>query len=280
MKDKIKIIFLTLFTISVLGACKEAVLQPSEQQPQQYSLPQGNYPFDQRIVDFHKKYGTYILYKFTEKDFRWNFTTPLSYSGIPADPDRVEKALNFLDKELFGYYNEELLKQLLPFKFMLSKEIRWLNVTPGDPDPGPIDAVCSESHVAFGHVDPRWESFSEQKIRAVKGSLHGTFWQSAIERKKIEKAPNFMKGIDYSNVGSWNYRGLGIFDSKSNRAHLDLGDYIARITSHTLAELEALYFNPEFDPTGIYREKYEALIAFYKQNYKIDLQAIGDAKLH
>ena len=280
MKDKIRIIFLSLFAISVLGACKETVLQPSENQSSQYSLPQGNHPFDQRIVDFHKKYGTYILYKFTEEDFRWNFTLRLAYSGIPADPDRVEKALNFLDKELFGYYDEELLKQLLPFKFMLSKEIRWLDLATGYPDPGPTDAVCSESHVAFGHVGPRWDSFTEQKIRAVKGNLHGTLWRSAMERKKIEKAPNFIKGIDYSNVASWNYRDFGIFNSTSNSATQDFGDYIARITSHTLAELETLYFNPEFDPTGIYRAKYEALIAFYKANYNIDLQTIGNAKLH
>ncbi|MNI20405.1 hypothetical protein D3C73_738860 [compost metagenome] len=162
---------------------------------------------------------------------------------------------------------------------MLCKKIIPLEPSSEVPLEGLADAVWSQSHIAFGHVDKRWDGFSEQQKKQVKGAIHGAFWAAACAGNKIEMAPDFIAGIPYSYVQDNNYKSYGVF-AVPTTPYKDLYEYISRITSHTKAELDEKFFNTQFDPTGVYQRKYNDLISFYKINYKIDLQAIGDAKLH
>lgn len=275
-------ILMIVVSIGLLAGCKKESLQVFDPQPQ-YQLPQGNHPYDQRIIDFYNKYGTYILYRFNDVDFRWNYSRKLFFVAQPADPAYVEKTLNFLDKELFGYYKPEQLKAWMPYKILLCKEIHALD--PSDytkemPLPEFVDAEWALSHIAFGHADARWDKYTVAEKKTARGNLHAVFLASAVARKKIEITVDFSKGVNYIAVNSSNYKALGIFDPYHQSLQEDIRDYVSRIAGHTKAELETLYFNPEFDPTGIYREKYEALISFFKANYNIDLQALGEEGLH
>jgi len=278
MQNKIRLLFVSLAVVLMLGSCKKEVQEADNPQPM-YTLPQGNHAFDQAIVDFHQKYGIYILYKFNNVDFRWNFNQNIPFEGTPGDPERVSGSLTFLKDELFGYYTEDLFRKMIPFKIMLCNKIIPLEPSSGEPLEGLVDATWSQSHIAFGHTDKRWDGFSEQQKKQAKGAIHGAFWAAAYAGNRIEIAPDFIQGIPYSYVRADNYKMYGVFAFPAT-ASSDLFDYVSRITSHTKAELESLYFNPQFDPTGVYRRKYNDLITFYKANHKIDLQAIGDAKLH
>ncbi|WP_127128054.1 hypothetical protein [Pseudoflavitalea rhizosphaerae] len=74
------IIAFALLTVAA-GCNKEADLTPGEPY-MPFEFPQGNNPYDQRIIDFQKTNGTYILYKFSLLDFRYNIT---SYSACIAE---------------------------------------------------------------------------------------------------------------------------------------------------------------------------------------------------
>ncbi|MGE8426993.1 MAG: hypothetical protein ACN6O7_03915 [Sphingobacterium sp.] len=277
MKKFLKIYFYGLALLGFLLGCKkDAPLEPSEIKLP-YSLPQGNHAYDTRIVNFYEKYKTFILYQFTDADFRWNFSNNIQYSAEQADPAHVETALNFYDRELFAYYSPAFLNTMLPYKILLCKNIRYIMST--DEIPVYSDVARTQSHIAFSNVDAGWGSFSVARKIDVRGKLHGIFWASAIARGKIELAPEFIKGINYPSVGSWNYKSFGMFTDVTVSAD-DVFDYVSRITSHTKAAFEAEYLNAAADPTGVYRRRYEALLDYYKTKYNIDLQAIGDAPLH
>ena len=278
MRNKIRLLFVSLLVVMILGSCKKELLKADDSQPM-YILPQGDHAFDQYIVDFHQKYGTYILYQFNDADFRWDFTRNIPFVGTAGDPERVAASLTFLKDEFFGFYAEDLFKKMVPYKIMLCKKITPLEPSSEVPLAGLADAVWSQSHIAFGHVDKRWDGFSEQQKKQAKGAIHGAFWAAAAGGNKIQIAPDFIEGIPYSYLHENNYKMYGVFAVPTNQ-YKDLYEYISRITSHTKAELEEKFFNPQFDPTGVYQRKYNDLISFYKINYKIDLQAIGDAKLH
>ncbi|WP_343561518.1 hypothetical protein [Sphingobacterium sp.] len=277
MKNYLKICFYGITLIGLLVSCKkEAALEPSVIKLE-YSLPQGNHAYDSRIVNFYQTYKTFILYQFTDADFRWNFNGNISYVAQQADPAHVETALNFFDKELFAYYSPELLKTMLPYKILLCKKIEYTMNT--EETPVYSDVASTQTHIAFSNVDAGWDSFSTARKIKARGQLHGVLWSSAVARGKMEQAPAFIEGINYSYVGSWNYKSFGMFNPTSVAAD-DIFDYVSRITSHTKEAFEAEYLNADFDPTGVYRRRYEALLAYYKTKYNLDLQAIGNANLH
>ena len=59
-----------------------------------YTLPQGKSPADDRIVELHSQYGTYILYEYSQLDFVYGFSTSYSYLYTLPDPQYVGDMLD------------------------------------------------------------------------------------------------------------------------------------------------------------------------------------------
>lgn len=277
----------TLFTVFflallVMTACKkEAPVQTDKFEPE-YKLPQGDHPYDRSILDFYQKYGTYILYKFNSKDFRWNVTGNIPYVAEPGDEAYIAPALEALNKHLFSHYPEVFLKKALPYKIILSDKIRKVI---SDPQTGRVDTLDhpentagSISHLAFGHASSRLGQLSPEELLLMKGDLHREFWLQAIQTGKLDLAPLFLTATDYAMVNDFNKKDYGVFNISYTMAMMeDFGDYIRYIASHSYKEIEATLFNPVNDPKGRFFYKYKLIVDYYKTRYQIDLQAIGNA---
>lgn len=273
-----KLLFPLLFLIIglALGCKKEPAIQPDTIRPE-YHLPQGNHPYDKKILDFHEKYGTYVLYKFTDKDFQWNITTNLLYAADPGDEGYIEQSLEMLDKKLFSFYTEGFLKLSLPYKILLSSRIR--EIKGPDTVATPVNTVSTFSQFTFGQASPRIDHLTEEQLKTLKGDLHVAYWKQAVVTKKVELPDIFVAATDYGAVQDYNKDQYGVFKySFGMGAKEDLMDYINAIVTHTAAELEATIFLPKNDPQGRFRFKYNAIINYYKTKYNVDLQAIGNSK--
>lgn len=115
--------------VLLLGSCqKEAKLSPAPPNVF-YTLPQGNHPYDQDILQFYNTYHTYILYKFDSSDFNYNITAPLdaTLSARPADTNYIAQAMAFLHANWFDAYPPAFLQKTLPFKILLSSNICYLS---------------------------------------------------------------------------------------------------------------------------------------------------------
>lgn len=275
-----KIIYTAALSIILLSCKKEAVLKPEQISPM-YTLPQGNHAYDTRIVDFYNKNGTYILYKFNSNDFRWNITNHIPYMAEEADENWVEPSLNFLDDQLFSFYNPAVLKQILPYKIILASKIRALVPSENELIPDPLDipvmSTYAYSHLAFGNCNSQLPLMTAIEIQKAKSQLHTSLWSSAIQGERIELPPVFISATNYANVYPFNVAQHGVFFQENGFFTLvqDMLDYVNLITSNTKTELESTLFIPEKDPLGRFRFKYNAIIEYYKTNYQIDLQAIG-----
>lgn len=271
--------FTCLFILLNLFACsKKETLTPSESQPL-YTLPQGNEVYDKDIVDFYKKYGTYILYKFNENDFRWRFSPSLLEKlATEADPAYVDASLNSLDKYLFAYYDENTLQEILPFKILLCSKIVEIEQFTGDTLNIPMPATWSISHIAFGHSNERFDNLTEEELLNLKGSLHGALWACAAARGKLLLPKAFDNMTNYGVVTPLNFKNYGLF-SDCFTVYEALFDYVMRITSRTKEEFQTEFLGPVNDPTGIFQRKYDALIQQFL-TYGIDLHAIGNAQLN
>ncbi|HWW38754.1 hypothetical protein [Pedobacter sp.] len=274
---KLKILLHLLLVSMVMLSCKkETVIQPDTLLPE-YTLPQGNHDYDTRIVNFKNKYGCYILYKFTDKDFQWNITNLIPYVADQGDENYITPALNALDTYLFHYYSDSFLKLALPYKIILSARIRKVDPSSKDTLETPLSSVSSFSHFAFGHASSRLATLSADELKQMKADLHTEFWNQAVGTGKVEIPPIFAKSTDYMQVGSWNEKNYGVLGESTTgyTVYSDFAGYIQLIASNTASQLEQTLFLPENDPNGKYRLKYNAIVNYYKATYGIDLQAIG-----
>lgn len=140
MKIKNKIMAMMAVTVAALAltSCdySEDALQPSDIKSA-YRLPQGDHAYDQRIVDFYKKYGSSILYKFTDKDACWTPTGWKSYQPDMESPASsvtgpvmtcaneayIGQQLDLLDEVWFSKFNDKMLKDFLPAKILLCDKL-------------------------------------------------------------------------------------------------------------------------------------------------------------
>ncbi|WAC41045.1 hypothetical protein [Pedobacter sp. SL55] len=129
-------ILLALLALVGTSSCKKEkeVLQPSDIDVT-YNVPQGSNAFDQTIVNYYEKYGSYLLYKFNERDAYWTPTgwkkPVVSAAGnwsvgadlIAAEESAIPAQLDLLDKSLFILYPQSFLKQFLPVKILLCSKV-------------------------------------------------------------------------------------------------------------------------------------------------------------
>ena len=264
----------SLLLILVFAGCKkQAEIQPDEAKPF-YTLPQGNHPYDDTIVDFYRTYGCYILYKFSEADFRWNINNNLiNYEAEQGDENYIAASLAALDQYVLKFYTADFLKKALPYKIILSAKI-----TKTVNDTTIVNSTSSSSHFAFGRAGSSLDGMTDAALKTLKVDLNREFWTQAITYDKIALPPFFVSATNYENVQSFNKKNFGVLMAVGEAGQTLRGDfleYISLIAITTKEELEKTLFLPANDPNGKYKLKYNTIIDYYKTVYGIDLQAMA-----
>lgn len=280
---KLKILTYPLLVLALAGGCKEAVIHPDEVPPL-YTLPQGNHAYDAKIVDFYNTYGCYILYKFTDKDFRWNINSNIFFVAEQADENYVEPALTILDDYLFRFYTPELLKKAMPYKLILASRIKTVTNNTTNPPvtlDNYINTTSSYSHLAFGRAGATLPTLTPAQLKTMKAELHREFWKQATIYNKVSLPPAFAAATDYSVVTNVLpiRRANGVFTVPTGNngrlsVYSDFADYIYNIALQTPQEWEQNVFTSLNDPNGKFRLKYNAIISYFKEVHGVDLQDI------
>lgn len=301
---------LLLSTILILNACKksEETLTPSGI-INTYSVPQGNNAFDQTIVDYYQKYGTYLLYKFTEKDAYWTPTgskKPMQlpngvYQGggevLPADPTYIPAQLSLIQNKLFAFYSDKFLKKFLPVKIMLCSKVD--SVTYSAVFTVPITYVKNTKKVAayynydniqinFGDATINSMTAADQRLFIYKANL--IFIQSIIARGQTTPISEFVTSADYITAMTTTTQAYGkgiIISPFSPTAQLDWNAYIIAMVTQSTVQLNASVpitdttaggiLNPTKDTTGQIKKRYNIVRNYFINEYGVDLQVIGNA---
>jgi len=273
---KLKNLIYPLIVLLLASGCKkEAKIEPDKFDPE-YHLPQGNHPYDTKIMNFYRDYGSYILYKFNEKDFRWNVTNNISFVADQGDENYIASALDALDTYLFKYYSKDFLQKALPYKILLASRIRALDQD-NNPVETPVNAASTSSQLTFGRAGSSLAGLTAEELKGMKKDLHREFWNQAVGFGKIPLPPVFVVATKYEDVASWNSKNYGVFldpVTYSATVYSDFIAYINMIVSNTPEELEQSQFLPQNDPNGKFKFKYNAIVKYYKETYGVDLQSI------
>lgn len=114
----------TLFTFTLCSCEKEDDLNISEKKTSRFDIPQGNHDFDDQIVEWNENYGTAVLYKFSNADLNYHFTSSsndINYDiKVEAEEEGIRAAVQFLKEDFFDLYTDKVKKELFPSKILMA----------------------------------------------------------------------------------------------------------------------------------------------------------------
>ena len=125
MKINLHILLLGILLASALYSCNnEDDLDISEKKDNRFDLPQGDHDFDDQIVEWNNNYGTSVLYRFSNADLNYHFTSSSNdvvYDvKMEAEEEGIRAAVQFLKEDFFDLYSDEVKKELFPAKILMA----------------------------------------------------------------------------------------------------------------------------------------------------------------
>lgn len=316
IKKSIKLKIQRLVPVAVclffmLSGCQksEEVLSPSDI-IDTYSLPQGNNPFDQTILGYFKKYNSYILYKFSDKDAYW---TPTGWkkpvllangswqAGGEVEPsveNFIPAQLDLIERRWFSFYSEKFLKQFLPTKILLCSKVD--SITTKNIFGGPtvtyekqskkVGAYYNYDNIQVNYGDASITSLTAADTRLFVAKINLIFIQSIIARGLTAPTDEFINTADYitsmTTIGQAYGRGIIVGFSGAS-ALSDWNAYITAMVSYSNVNLNTSTVNTNNTPlgmlnatkdvNGLVKKRYNIVRNYFIQEYGVDLQLIGNA---
>ena len=254
-------------------------------------------PLDKAVFEFYNQYQSKLLYDFTEKFYnhRFIFRASTKYKIVlQKDREILVKGIEHLKKHFMAYYPESFRQEYFPPYFLLADSIRLSGKELY------ADAKSNTSFVALGRVRTGIDEMSEADLKKSKEELHSTFWSEymigvnklTIDSKFYEISSDYytdgrenlsdISGCGGDAVIKLNKYGFWA-DSKQRKRPvcsdkprapsrvLDLYLFIKRIISTNENNMKRI-----LDNHLRLRQKYDILIAYFKDHYGVDLQSIGN----
>lgn len=282
-----RILFVPVFLVlaALFTACeKEAALVASA--PQEfYDFPQGNNAYEAEFEAFYQQYGSYVLYRFSDNDFRWNGTTRLLYMARQAEPAAIAPAFDFIKKACLQDYSEERLQTLLPFKILLSAGVHQLTANANRPTG--YDTVATNlgvysglNQVTFGYANAQLGSLTASQKLDLQASLHRAFFTQALSRAKFEVPAAFAALFDATGNSATAYRSLGFLEfQRSYTATLDFLMFVYATLRYNQQDFTTRYLGSTLDPSGRTALKYALIRTYLSEEWGLAINEINNRAL-
>lgn len=304
-----------IILLCIMSACSysEDELTPSGD-ALTYKLPQGNNDYDQTIVDYYNKYGTYILYKYSDKEAYW---TPSGwqngiigvmtsgkggFSVLSTDPTNIKQQLSLIKELWFDSYSDAFLKAYLPAKILLCSEVDSVfadySMSPASYRGVKVGAWYNYYNICVGYGDGTTSSqLTVADKRKLKDKWNRIFVKNIVDRGVVTMPDEFISSTNYTGVTSltsnsklWALGTLG--PGYSSTPARDWGYFMLMMICHSETFLNTVpssisdsntteaswqgILTPTKDTNGIIKKRYNMVRNYYIQNYNIDLQQIGN----
>lgn len=299
------------FVAAIMGtACKKEGALTASDEKQGYTLPQGTATYDATIVNLYSKYGTYFLYKFTDKDTYWTPTgwknaTPATngawntgYEVKQANENYIGQQLALINNSWFPFYTDKFLKAFLPAKVMLCSSIDSIYTsyvfTPTFQATKGIKGVgawFNYDNICISYGSNAVTAMSAADSLAFMARTNLVFIQSIPGRNLTAPTSDFTSVANYAATVSTqaNAYAQGIitiyYNARSVQA--DWTAYLEAMVSRSEANLNKSTANTDMtyvgilnttkDANGKIRQRYNIIRNYFINNYGVDLQAIGNA---
>lgn len=300
-----KLLYLVLLALPfAFVACDNDDVDGPSETGLSVAFPQGDNDYDKEFVSFKEKYGTMVLYKFDEAQFRWALTEYIPYYSNQADEAYVQKAWNLAKADL-ELWPEDFLKQCLPYQIFLCDSVwrmvngSWNSETQKYNKEKSVRNTCyGYNHMAFGFANSSIDQLTTAQKQELVGDVAYALIGYATSKSKLAIPESFhalftkWKSYYATYYGSsWGYNAAGALDNSAEidnyTEYHDFATYVKYIVSMTPEDFEATFLSSYFDTGGTeydaywnvipehrVKQKYEAVLEYFN-SLGIDLSEMG-----
>lgn len=252
-----------------------------------YTLPQGgNNEADAKIMSLYDTYGSYFLYVFSEKDFKWSLVenNGTEYQFEPIEPERVNNLLDIIQITWLDLYDTSFLKKNMPKFVMLTGKLQTLVEDWWSSSWVDVPARCIDNQIAISDITKNVGEMTSDDKRSFKNYLQAVFLNYCITTGAVEVPREFYTVSDYTAELYWEStekaREYGfVYNPQTDEEwstvywslsqSLDISAYVASLAYRTESEWTEDLEYP------LVRKKYELLVnAFTKAG--VDIKKIGN----
>ena len=293
-----RLIFIVLSLVLWSSCYDEDALVQTEASEFNYTLPQGDHDYDTEIVDWYNRCGFYILYKFEPRDIYWSIrkwletgTTELSgdkFVANPADEAYVGRLFDVFERRFLNFYPDTMLRRCMPLKVLLCSDFHedyWGT-------PVERDFRFGLDFMALNGASENFQTKTPHQIDLMKDTMNLSFMYRLTENKKITISEGFLsvssyqeKSVSKEEMYGWGYLTSTSYPKDKDK---DWREYLQAIIKNPYDYLKAEPADDDTSFKGILhekkdtskkiRQKYDILIRYFKSEYGVDLQAIGNSK--
>ncbi len=284
----IKLASILLISTLITSCYKEGKIESELGKPHHQIVFKDN-PVDSYIFNVNEKTGVVILYEFSELDYKWNLgSSSFSDYKLKLQPNReiLADGIKYLDKVLMSNYDDNFKKKHFPLNILLCDSLTETFKT------NSLPITTGRNYIAIGQINSSLKNKTAQELADLKGVINGELWGYTIYLNGLMKFPAdfFAPGEDLYGykIGSksenpdFDSRKFGFWhrdESTSSATHMaprkegDITQFVQMITSNN--EQEILQ---KMEGFPILQNKYTILVNYFKAQYGVDLQAIGNNK--
>ena len=280
-----------------------------------YTLPQegASDAANQRIMEIFEKYGTYVLYDFTNRDASWNFvagTGNMTSVAVEGDPQYVDAMLDYLNDIWLQFFPDDFLARGgIPYRVFLADSVydvrsggrkmlydyqtrgNALLVAGLNSSLLTMDAQTKTDR-KNDFISAIWDYYIAQGLLSVPAEFYeGTNYNTMpeVDESLLEGVPDSVLNVvkDSLLVVEIRERGFlpGSYSSDEplewisnwtwdDAVSKDLQSYMLHILQRTDEQMEEILENPKYT---LIRQKWDILIDFYRENYGLELRKIANA---
>ena len=205
---------------------------------------------DKTIYEWYQKYNTAFLYKFEDNDFSWLWTSKFNRTYVKFDPTNeedmamLEKQLSYIQSKLLDMYDEETLKNALPYKVFLVKELRsTANVTSSLSSTWVLAVSNGQDAMMIGYLK-KTSPFTASNFETELGAVFGGFFFAKMPIKPtkfMETRPKLLANLVTIPLDAQMSADLEIepdFENDNHEANV-CGYIIGYLPTHVQAPTEA-----------------------------------------
>lgn len=194
MKYRLRSGSLCACALLLFAACSEDELTPQIDTTPEYEellkVDENSSEADKTIYEWYKKYNTAFLYKFSKKDFSWLWTGTFNRAYTPFDANSEEdmamldKQLSYIKSKLLDAYDEETLRNCLPYKVFLVKELRnTANASSTLSSSWVVALSNGQDAMMVGYLKKNGAAFTASNFETELGAIFGNFFFAKLPVK-------------------------------------------------------------------------------------------------
>lgn len=166
-----------------------------------YELPEGDSETDQMVREYFYKYGTFLLFDFTDEDFNYGNTTKTPYVATRGDKAYLPEMLELLNDVWLGFYPESFKEKYFPFKIYLVDKVSYTNPYSGSPTY--YDYVVRDNDIVIAGMNENLHSVTSKDKQRLKSLLNSAYMSYLLKMKEKDGSPLLKIPGDFYTISDY-----------------------------------------------------------------------------